>query len=257
MSATPDPTHAATGVPATAGEQVLRVIETFGPTVQGEGALVGRAAYFLRLAGCNLTCVWCDTPFAWDATRSDHRRPETAVTVERVLEDFTTRSAAVDTCVRHLVITGGEPLLQREALALLCVRLRDRGWTVEVETSGTVSPGRLTELVDQFNVSPKLTHSGVDERARIRLAVLDEFAANPRAVFKFVVQQAPDILETAALLDRLSRIVEPSRVFVMAEGIDAQTVLERSRALVDDVVARGWGLTPRWHTLLWGDERGR
>jgi 7-carboxy-7-deazaguanine synthase len=253
MSATPDPTAAPTG----AVEPVLRVVERFGPTVQGEGASVGRAAFFLRLAGCNLTCVWCDTPFSWDPTRPDAERPETELAVEEVLEHFTAPSAISGTRVRHLVITGGEPLLQREALAPLCTRLHDRGWTIEVETSGTISPGRLTELIDQFNVSPKLAHSGVDERARIRLGVLNEFAANPRALFKFVVQQANDLLEAAALLDRLDRPVEPCRVFVMAEGIDAQVVLERSRALIDDVVARGWGLTPRWHTLLWGDERGR
>lgn len=236
----------------------LRVIEIFGPTVQGEGASVGRASYFLRLGGCNLTCEWCDTPYSWDPARLDPERPEAEATIDGVVERLTlTTVAAGEAVARHLVITGGEPLLQRESLTFLCARLQKDGWTIEVETSGTIPPGQLVQLVDQFNVSPKLAHSGVDKRARIRMTVLNEFAENRRAVFKFVAREPSDLDEAAELLSQLSPFVEPSRVFVMAEGTDAKTVLERSRTLVEPTTARGWGLTPRWHVLLWGNERGR
>lgn len=238
----------------------LRIVETFGPTVQGEGPTVGYAAYFLRLAGCNLTCVWCDTAFSWDANREDPDRPPRTVNAHEVLGLLDPRidhPSAAPPPTRRLVVTGGEPLLQAAQLVDVVAPLRSLGWVVEVETSGSVSPGPLAELVDQFNVSPKLAHSGVAERARLRLPVLDEFARRASASFKFVVEGLSDLDEVANLLGKLSVAVPSHRVFVMAQGTTSDLVLKRSRELNDAVVARGWGLTPRWHTLLWNNEHGR
>ena len=155
----------------------------------------------------------------------------------------------------HLVVTGGEPLLQARELLGLLRSLRQLGWTIEVETSGTLSPAPLVEFVSQFNVSPKLRHSEVAARARIRSEVLHEFAGLPNAVFKFVVEQSSDLEEVAELVGALG--LPGARVLVMAQGTSGAQVLRRSRELVDAVTARGWGLTPRWHTFLWEDARGR
>lgn len=240
-------------------EAHLRVVELFGPTVQGEGPTVGYATHFLRLAGCNLTCVWCDSAFTWDSAREDPCRLPRSFTVSEVLRllGATADSFRAAAVARRLVITGGEPLLQAAALDTLCRRLRHLGWVLELETSGSVPPGPLIGLIDRFNVSPKLAHSGVAERARIRLAVLNTFAALPSASFKFVARTVDDLAEAAGILHQLDEEIDPSRVMVMAEGTEPLEILERSRELVEAVVARGWGLTPRWHTLLWGDERGR
>lgn len=237
---------------------VLQTVEMFGPTVQGEGPDVGRAAMFLRLAGCNLTCAWCDTSFTWDPNRPDPHRPPRVTQISEILTWLDPRASdpeAAEPAVTRLVITGGEPLLQARGIVELAVTLRQLGWIVEVETSGTVSPGELAELVDRFNVSPKLAHSGVAERARLRSQVLAEFAAHPGAIFKFVAEQVTDLDEVATIISSVG--LEPSRVFVMAQATTADDVLLTSRDLVDAVVARGWGLTPRWHTLLWGDQPGR
>ncbi|WAC92232.1 7-carboxy-7-deazaguanine synthase QueE [Mycobacterium sp. Aquia_213] len=239
---------------------VLRIVEVFGPTIQGEGPAVGRAAYLLRLAGCNLTCDWCDTAFSWDPDREDPERPPrdiTAAAVLALLDPRTNDSSAPPPSVRRLVVTGGEPLLQAAQLVDVLSSLVALGWVVEVETSGSVSPGPLAVLVDQFNVSPKLAHSGVSERARLRLRVLDEFARLPSASFKFVVEESADLDEVAQLLGQLCVPVSPDRVFVMAQGTDPGLLLKRSKDLADAVTSRGWGLTPRWHALLWADERGR
>lgn len=142
----------------------------------------------------------------------------------------------------HLVITGGEPLIQARDLASLARGLRALGWTIEVETSGTVSPAPLVGLVDWFNVSPKLRNSEVAERARLRPQVLREFAALPEAAFKFVVESVADLSEVAELTADLG--LADSRVFVMAQGTTGEDVLRRSRELVEEVAARGWGLTP-------------
>jgi hypothetical protein len=107
------------------------------------------------------------------------------------------------------------------------------------------------------HVSPKLAHSGVRQRARIRLDVLDEFAALQSAAFKFVAQSPSDLDEIAGLLNDLSVPVAPERVFIMAQATASGPLLAKSRESVDAVVVRGWALTPRWHILLWDYQRGR
>ena len=77
--------------------------------------------------------------------------------------------------------------------------------------------------------------------------------ATGRAAFKFVVTDAADLDEVAELVD--AHGLEP--VWIMPEGTDPTTLLERARQLADPVLARGWNLTPRLHVLLWGDQRGR
>lgn len=237
----------------------LQVVEIFGPTIQGEGANVGRAVFFLRLARCNLSCVWCDTAFSWDPERADPFRLPRKMNAAEILAFLDPRindPMAPTPAVRHVVISGGEPLLQAVQLFDILTALRELGWAAEVETSGSVHPGPLTTLVDRFNVSPKLANSRVAKRARLRLSVLEDLAAQPSSIFKFVVERVEELDEIAEILGQLSLPVSPERVFVMAQGVDAETVLARSRDLVDAVVARGWGLTPRWHTFLWGDEPG-
>lgn len=238
-------------------KSTLHIVETFGPTIQGEGPSTGRSAMFVRLAGCNLTCTWCDTKFSWHPDHIDPDRSPTVVNPEDVARQLDQRTADPDAAaplVTRLVVTGGEPLLQASTLVALCAPLRALGWDIEVETSGTVAPGALADLATQFNVSPKLVHSGVDARARLRPKVLTELAALPNTVFKFVAEQTSDLDEVAAIVETLN--IETSRVFVMAQATSADRVLATSRELVDAVVSRGWGLTPRWHTLLWEDQPG-
>jgi hypothetical protein len=77
----------------------------------------------------------------------------------------------------------------------------------------------------------------------------------PRTVFKFVATAPTDLDEVARIVELVG--ITPERVFVMAEGTNADTVLRRSRDLAGDVLARGRNLTPRWHILIWGDIPGR
>jgi 7-carboxy-7-deazaguanine synthase len=153
-----------------------------------------------------------------------------------------------------VVITGGEPLLQQRRLVPLLEGLRDRGWAVEIETNGTIGPGpEVAARVSAFNVSPKLANSGIAEDRRIRPAALRALAATGRAVFKFVATGPTDLDEIAALAE--AHALAP--IWVMPEGTDATTVAARLATLADEVVARGWNLTPRLQILAWGDQRGR
>jgi 7-carboxy-7-deazaguanine synthase len=219
------------------------VSEVFGPTWQGEGPSVGQRAGFVRLGRCNLDCSWCDTAYTWDWSRFDPAEELHHVSVDSIVGQLD--GMAID----FVVITGGEPLLQQRHLQPLLQAIRGRGWRIEVETSGTISPSIETvELVDRFNVSPKLANSGVSMDRRRKTDVLRTLQDTGKAIFKFVVCEPSDLDEIAELG------VEP--VYVMPEGTDADIITARLRKLAEPVLARGWNLTPRLHVLLWGDRRG-
>ena len=115
-------------------------------TIQGEGTHTGKAAYFIRLAGCDVQCWWCDVKDSWD--ESKHPRVKTGKIVDR----------AVDSGAPIAVITGGEPLLHN--LEPLTVRLKSKGLQVHIETSGS-SP--LSGQLDWITLSPKRFKKPLDE----------------------------------------------------------------------------------------------
>lgn len=224
----------------------LVVSEVFGPTLQGEGPSAGQRAAFVRLGRCNLACSWCDTPYTWDW---EHHDPATELSTRAVSELL----AMLDQMgTSLLVVTGGEPLLQQRHLPPLLGGAKARGWTVEMETSGTLAPALEAGLVDRFNVSPKLANSGMPLDRRYKPDVLRAFQATNRAVFKFVATGPADLDEVAAMVAECG--LDP--VWIMPEGTDAAVLLARMRELVPHILERGWNLTARLHVLLWGDRRG-
>lgn len=225
----------------------LVVSEVFGPTWQGEGPSLGRRAGFVRLGRCGLACTFCDTPYTWRWEDHDPAVELTTRDVAGILEEL----AAMD--VGLVVVTGGEPLLQQSHLPPLLRPLLARGVEVEIETAGVIAPTpEVVDLVTRFNVSPKLANSGNELDRRYRPEALRALQATGKAAFKFVAVDGNDLDEIAAMVDRCGL----TNVWVMPEGTDPATIVDRSRALVDPVLARGWNLTTRLHVLLWGDRRG-
>lgn len=234
----------------------LAVNEYFGPTVQGEGPSLGKRAVFLRLAMCNLKCSWCDTKFTWDWQGEFGKKYEKSNEVHlREVEDVWNDLSALGD-VPLLVITGGEPLLQQNALIY---GSEDYGWPteeIEFETNGTVAP-HLSLLRDErvsFNVSPKLENSGNPLEKRFKPRVLDELASSTRARFKFVVVTEEDLKEVDLLVRTIG--IESNNVWIMPEGTTAYTISSRTAGLAEEVIRRGYNLTTRLHVLVWGDKRG-
>lgn len=226
----------------------LVVSEIFGPTLQGEGPSAGQLATFVRLGLCNLDCSWCDTPYTWDRSRFDLR----AELSRRSLDDVWRAVTATD--AKLVVITGGEPLIQQHRLARFVQWCRESGRRVEIETNGTIAPlPALSVPMTRFNVSVKLAHSGVSARRRIRPPAIRVLSRTRTAIWKFVVRDTGDLDEIAQLEERFGL----APIWVMPEGTDAEAVLGGMRELADEVLARGWNLSPRLHTLMWGDARGR
>ncbi|WP_367657418.1 7-carboxy-7-deazaguanine synthase QueE [Clavibacter michiganensis] len=229
----------------------VEVSEVF-TSIQGEGPSAGHPAVFLRLAHCNLACSWCDTPYSWDWSRYDRESESSHKDVFDIAG-----SLEADLCRTNLlIVTGGEPLLQQRNLLLLFdeLRLRIPALRIEIETNGTIRPSRdLISHVSLFVVSPKLENSGLERRRRLRINTLSAFVDIDSA-FKFVVSHASDIEEIDAIVVELSP--REGRVWLMAEGVEAEQSLSQSAALAPLCIERGYRLSLRLHVLLWGDKRG-
>ena len=226
-------------------------------SLQGEGPSMGRPCAFIRLSRCNLACQWCDTPYTWHFTGDNrpHRGGETydraPNQVTMAEEEAARRIAALGQ--PRLIVTGGEPLLQGPAIARMLALLP--GMVVEVETNGTVPPPpALDPLIHQYNVSPKLAHSGNPADLALPPERLRAWAAEPRACFKFVIAAPADVDEVLALARE--HAIPPARIWLMAEGTDTATLERREGWLADICIAHGFALSKRLHIQLFGDTRG-
>lgn len=225
-------------------------------SVQGEGPSMGMPVAFMRLSRCNLACVWCDTAYTWHF-QGDERPHRDGVEYDRKANQLSLPEDEVAARIMalgqsRLVITGGEPLLQAPALGRLLELLPDV--SVEIETNGTTkAPAPLDIRIDQFNVSPKLAHSGNPAELALLPERLDAYATDPRAWFKFVIAKPADVEEVLALRDRYR--FRPGHVFLMAEGTDSETLREREKWLAPLCVRHGFRLSDRLHIHLFGDTR--
>ena len=219
-------------------------------SLQGEGASIGTPSVFLRLALCNLVCAWCDTKYTWDWRHYDYKSEVMELSYEQVEENILRYGC------RHLVITGGEPLLQQKGLASLVRSLKERGFSFEVETNGTIAPiPQLEQDIDQWNVSPKLATSGNALHGREVPQALHAFSRLPSSYFKFVLVEGSDLEEVRLLIKKYD--IPRERVILMPEGQTPEALRERGQWLSQVSIEEGFRFTPRLHILLWGDKRGR
>lgn len=228
-------------------DQRLLVSEVFD-SLQGEGASSGKPCRFLRLALCNLHCHFCDTKYTWDFARYEYEREVHERNVDELSTELTSAPG------RHLVITGGEPLLQQRALARLFSRL-PRDLYLEIETNGTRVPlPSLRERVDQWNVSPKLVSAGDTEALRIRPEALLALRDTGRAYLKLVVKTQSDLAEAEALRERYG--FGKDRTLLMPEATSREELTRLSPEVAAWSQALGVRFSSRLHLLLWDGRRG-
>lgn len=230
-------------------EEQLPISEIFF-SIQGEGIYSGTPSVFLRTYRCNLTCTWCDSKYTWvdqdKATPGVEYAPMSVGAVVERVEGFG---------CKHLVVTGGEPVLHQRVLAPLLATLKRDGFFIEVETNGTIPPGdEFARSVDCFNVSPKISNSLVPEAARLRADPLAAFVKSGKAWFKFVVCRQEDVAEVESVISKMR--IPRDRVLLMPEGTDPATILKRGLWLVDVCKERDFRFAPRFQILLYGNVRG-
>jgi 7-carboxy-7-deazaguanine synthase len=221
------------------------VAETFA-SIQGEGMLAGIPSFFIRTSGCNLRCAWCDTPYTSWAPEGER------VAVGELV------SRAVRSGLRHVVITGGEPLLQRE-IGTLTAALAARGHHLTIETAGTVDRAFACDLL---SISPKTASSDPDGAWRDRHRRLRSDLAQARRLLarhaehqvKLVVQGERDMAEVLEVVAAVG--VARERVLLMPEGRSAAEVAARAGEVGRLCLAHGFRYSPRLHLDLFGGGRG-
>ena len=212
-------------------------------SIQGEGRNIGQEVMFIRLKGCTLHCGFCDTKDSWDP-----KCPLNEGTSKMTVEELSERINNSDR--KRVVITGGEPLLQQKELVLLP---RDKAY--EIETSGTVMPSeKMVIMVDQWNISPKLSNSDNSKEERFKPQILSFFSSLDNADFKFVVGQEEDIEEVLEIVTSIS--IRPEHVLLMPLG-QTMEELAKSEPVVNKLSQKyGFQKTDRLHIKLFGSRRG-
>jgi 7-carboxy-7-deazaguanine synthase len=223
----------------------LKIAEIFY-SLQGEGSLMGVPSVFVRTSGCNLRCSWCDTPYtSWRPEGDEMTLDQIAATVERF------------PAARHVVVTGGEPMIQPEIVALTA-RMRSLGKHITMETAGTVFQPVACDLM---SISPKLANSTPEgswgpkhEKLRIQRDVLLQLMEKYEYQLKFVIERQEDLDEVWRLVSDLK--ADATRVVLMPEGVTRDVLRERSIWLAEVAKQEGVRFSPRLHVELWGDKRG-
>jgi 7-carboxy-7-deazaguanine synthase len=233
--------------PEASGSDVLRLSEVFD-SLQGEGVNMGKPCRFVRLALCNLHCHYCDTKYTWDFAQFDYAKEVRELSVGAVAEQLSSAPSG------HVVITGGEPLLQQRALAKVFERVPAELF-IEIETNGTRVPlPGLRERVNQWNVSPKLSGAGDPEALRIRPDALSALRDTGRAYLKLVVQSESDRDEAEALRARFG--FAQDRTLLMPEATTPEQLAARSPQVAAWSQALSLRFSSRLHVALWGGRRG-
>ena len=231
----------------------MKIAEMFY-SIQGEGKLTGVPSFFIRISGCNLRCRWCDTPYSsWEPTGEN-------MTVSQILNQAAQQSG------RHVVITGGEPMMHRE-LPELVTGLKIMGRHITIETAGTLWRDVPMDLA---SISPKLSNSTptddpawsqTHDQRRLNRDVLATFARSNvigERQWKFVIRKPEDMREVDAVLATLAQAapINPADVILMPEGVTADAVQTRGNWLAEICRERGFRFGMRLHILLYGNTRG-
>ena len=232
----------------------LRIAEIFGPTIQGEGALIGEPTVFVRTGGCDYRCSWCDSMHAVDtAYRHDWAAMPTDKVWDRVRDLSGGRPLTVS-------LSGGNPAIQD--FAPLITKGKAEGYRFACETQGSIAKPWFGDL-DTLVLSPKPPSS--DEKVDWDAfdACLTAAGNCPKTVVKIVIFDERDYAWARTVADRYPRLplyLQPGNETVdPTQPVDPQTLSDRLLWLVEKVTADGWftpRVLPQLHVLLWGNKRG-
>ncbi|MGJ8546828.1 MAG: 7-carboxy-7-deazaguanine synthase QueE [Sulfitobacter sp.] len=232
----------------------LRIAEIFGPTIQGEGALIGEPTVFVRSGGCDYRCVWCDSMHAVDpAFRADW----TPMSCAEVWDEVERLSGGKPLTVS---LSGGNPAIQD--FSALIARGRRAGYRFACETQGSVAKPWFADLYCLV-LSPKPPSSGQSVDWEKFDACLQAAKGAGRVVLKIVVFDDVDYAwarGVAELYPALPLYLQPGNAQVDPQvAVPAQVLADRLLWLVEKTMADGWfapRVLPQLHVLLWGNKRG-
>ncbi|RED20876.1 preQ(0) biosynthesis protein QueE [Brevibacillus brevis] len=238
---------------------MIPVLEIFGPTIQGEGMVIGQKTMFVRTAGCDYRCSWCDSAFTWDGSARDEIRQ---MSPEAIWEELTRLGGDR---FSHVTISGGNPALLA-GIGELIALLKEHGIRTTVETQGSKWQAWLPQI-DDITISPKPPSSGMET----------DFQALDRIVYELLEQNHPGLSLKVVVFDdadfAYARMIHqrfPEVPFYLQPGnsdlTDADTprlrdkLLESFEWLIDQAMAtpdmNDAKVLPQLHALVWGNKRG-
>lgn len=236
----------------------IRVSEIFGPTIQGEGILIGLPTIFVRTGGCDYRCSWCDTLHAVDSEYRDQWLP---MSVDEIWSDVTRLSGGKPLTIS---LSGGNPAIQ--PLGPLIARGHGEGYCFALETQGSLAKDWFAEL-DVLVLSPKPPSSGMATDWGAFDDCLRMAAGKPQVALKIVVFDDVDYAyarEAASRYPELPLYLQPGNHTPPPPEaddaiVDIEGIVERMRWLVDKVSSDRWfeaRVLPQLHVLIWGNKRG-
>lgn len=234
-------------------------------SIQGEGKTMGVPSIFIRLTACNLMCggrgtekdqklhngaTWrCDSIEVWRTGKKYEEKEFASIIYKKYKKQI------LDGC--HIVLTGGEPVLQQKALKLFLdelVKLAQFKPYIEIETNGTLIPNLIYEYIDLINCSPKLSNSGELEQRRIKKEVLSFFNISPKSIFKFVISRDQDMEEVLELKNKLSLHTE--KIYLMPSAEDQEELKQNQDRVLNFCLEHTFNFSTRLQIILWNKTTG-
>ncbi len=232
---------------------MIKISEIFGPTIQGEGALIGQPTIFVRTGGCDYQCSWCDTLYA---ARSEFRKTWTPMTTEDIFAEVEKLSSHNPMMV---TLTGGNPAIH--PLGDLIALGQSKGYRFAMETQGTIAQNWFADL-DDLTLSPKPPSSGMKTDWSKFDDCLVSAANGPAISMKIVIFDDADYAyakDAAARYPHLPLYLQPGNATVAPQIADQQALQSKLRWLAERVQNDNninAAVTPQLHVMMWGNQRG-
>lgn len=248
----------------------IGISELFGPTIQGEGVDVGRPCLFIRLQNCPVHCPGCDTYYTWDGSEKPKYNG-----IEKIKAWYKEEITKAPGC--GVVVSGGEPLLHynNDDFMAFLNSIKNTNW-LSVETSGFTGPKRIilksqedSEALCRFvnvwstvHCSPKVTPclhgKWTDEELLVNILDMMAFREDKKTlVFKLVCRDEADIEVVCKLNDKFKWQKNGHPIYLMPYGNNPKEILEQCDKLVPYLAKYGFALSPRLHSIIWGNVRER
>ncbi|TYS18755.1 7-carboxy-7-deazaguanine synthase QueE [Rossellomorea vietnamensis] len=235
----------------------IPVLEIFGPTIQGEGMVIGQKTMFVRTAGCDYSCSWCDSAFTWDGSAKEDIRLLTAAEIWQELREIGGRR------FNHVTISGGNPALITAIEELLAV-FKENGISSALETQGSRWQDWFMDI-DELTLSPKPPSSGMKTDFEKLDYIIERLKDHTSRSLKVVIFNAEDLEYAANLHERYPGVpfflqvgngnlaAEEGKGFLSQLITDYEILIE---AVTDSERLNDVRVLPQLHTYVWGNKRG-